>query len=143
MYIVKSLEIRRVAYSHFEDVIHAIRHEVFIKEQHVPKKLEFDKNDRIATHILGFIEKRPVATGRIAPDGKIGRMAVLKEFRNQGIGGKILESLIEIGKEKGMKEFYLSAQSHAIPFYERYGFTVEGQTYKEAGIDHKLMKRKT
>jgi len=89
--------------------------------------------------VVAFTNAQPVATGRISPDGKIGRMAVLRTYRKKGIGLKMLQRLIAIGRRKGLKKMYLSSQCHAIPFYEREGFKAQGPVYEEAGIDHRLM----
>jgi predicted GNAT family N-acyltransferase len=82
-----------------------------------------------------------VATGRLLPDGHIGRMAVLKEWRNRGIGGRMLEALIQRARERGDAEVALSAQVHAVPFYLANGFVPEGDEYLEAGIRHQAMRR--
>jgi len=137
-----NLKIKEVSYKSFRELIHKVRYAVFVVEQNIPPELEFDDQDPMSVHVLALIDAAPVATGRLAPDGKIGRMAVLKNFREKGIGGKILSKLIEIGREKGIDQFYLSAQFHAISFYEKMGFIAEGPTYLEAGIDHCLMRRK-
>ena len=77
-----------------------------------------------------------MATGRLLPDGHIGRMAVLKDWRNRGIGGLMLQKLIERAKARGDREVALSAQVHAVPFYRAHGFVAEGSEYLEAGIRH-------
>ena len=137
-----SIEIKEVAYTESKEFIHQVRKRVFIIEQKVPPELEFDEADPVSTHVVAFIDARPVATGRISRDGRIGRMAVLKSFRKKGIGQKILQKLIEIGHRNGLKKLYLSSQCHAIPFYEKAGFTAQGPVYEEAGIDHRLMERR-
>lgn len=141
MIVLESIEIKKVSYSESKEFIHQVRNSVFIVEQNVPVELEFDEKDPISSHVVAFLSHHPIATGRITPDGKIGRMAVLKPFRKNGIGKKILNRLLNIGKESSLKKFYLSAQCHAIPFYEKMGFIAEGPLYKEAGIDHRLMKK--
>jgi predicted GNAT family N-acyltransferase len=82
-----------------------------------------------------------VATGRLLPDGHIGRMAVLKQWRARGIGGLMLTRLLERAKERGHSEVALSAQIHAVPFYRAHGFVEEGAEYLEAGIRHQAMRR--
>ena len=76
------------------------------------------------------------------PDGHIGRMAVLKDWRGRGVGGAILEALIAAARERGDEEAALSAQTHALEFYRRHGFVEEGEVYPDAGIPHQLMRRK-
>ena len=59
--------------------------------------------------------------------------------RGRGVGRAILEALIDVGLAAGRSEFVLSAQCHAIAFYEKSGFVAEGPVYEEAGIDHRRM----
>src|SRR5262245_46063725 len=99
-----------------------IRLEVFVHEQKVPAEMEMDEMDAKCVHALAFDGDRAVGTGRLLPDGHIGRMAVLKELRGQGVGGAILAKLMETAKSRGDREIVLSAQVHAVRFYEAYGF---------------------
>jgi predicted GNAT family N-acyltransferase len=119
----------------------AIRFEVFVEEQGVPAEMEMDALDAKCLHAVGFIEEKAVATGRLLPDGHIGRMAVLKPWRGRGIGGAILERLIEAARSRGDREIALSSQVHATAFYRRYGFEPRGEVYEEAGIPHQAMVR--
>jgi predicted GNAT family N-acyltransferase len=81
----------------------------------------------------------PIATARFFTDGKIGRMAVLKEWRKQGIGRAMLEEIIKHATTSGRHRLHLSAQQSAIPFYEKSGFCCQGDPYYEAGILHQDM----
>jgi predicted GNAT family N-acyltransferase len=118
-----------------------IRFTVFCEEQGVPRAIELDEHDRVSIHAVVFEGKTPVATGRLLPDGHIGRMAVLKSWRNRGVGGLMLQKLIERAKARGDREVALSAQVHAVPFYRAHGFVEEGAEYVEAGIRHQAMRR--
>ena len=118
-----------------------IRLAVFVEEQRVPPEIEMDDKDAVCVHALAYARGRPVGTGRLLPDGHIGRMAVLKENRSLGVGGAILERLVEEARRRGMKEVVLSAQTHALGFYRRHGFTEEGEVFEEAGIPHQEMRR--
>jgi predicted GNAT family N-acyltransferase len=118
-----------------------IRFEVFVREQAVPAEIELDEMDAKCVHALAYEGGRAVATGRLLPDGHIGRMAVLKAFRGKGAGGAVLEKLMEAARARGDREVVLSAQVHAMPFYEAYGFKAFGQVYEEAGIPHRDMRR--
>ena len=122
------------------DAIYAVRKTVFIIEQAVPEEIEVDDHDPVARHVLAFLDGRPVGTGRITQDGRIGRMAVLAECRGRGVGRAILDALIDIGQRAGAPRLFLSAQCHAIPFYEKSGFVAAGPVYQEAGIDHRHME---
>lgn len=119
-----------------------IRFAVFVGEQGVPREIELDDMDAHCVHALFFEGNRPVGTGRLLPDGHIGRMAVLKEWRGRGIGGLILDKLIERARARGDREVALSAQVHAVAFYRAHGFAEEGGEYLEAGIRHQRMRKK-
>ena len=119
-----------------------IRLNVFVEEQRVPVEIEWDDMDEKSIHALAYdAAGKAVATGRLLPDGHIGRMAVLKEWRGKGVGGAILQRLIAVARQRGDKEIELFAQTHAIPFYRRYGFAESGTVFEEAGIPHQAMKR--
>jgi predicted GNAT family N-acyltransferase len=119
-----------------------IREAVFVAEQGVSREIELDDWDERCEHALAYDGYgRAIGTGRLLPDGHIGRMAVLRESRGQGVGGRVLEALIECARERGMRCVALNAQTHAAPFYARYGFIVAGETFMEAGIPHVAMER--
>ena len=118
-----------------------IRMQVFVEEQRVPAEIEMDDNDAASVHALAYVQGRAVGTGRLLPDGHIGRMAVLKESRSLGVGGAILEHLVQEARRRGMREVVLSAQTHALGFYRKHGFREFGDVYEEAGIAHQDMRR--
>ena len=118
-----------------------VRREVFIDEQLVPEELEWDKDDATCIHALVTdIRNTPIATGRIKPDGHIGRMAVLKNYRHSGIGSAVLKELLKCAISQHFKHVYLHAQTTAIPFYEKQGFKVSSEEFMDAGIPHKTMR---
>jgi predicted GNAT family N-acyltransferase len=119
----------------------AVRYEVFIIEQGIPIELEWDDIDGICIHAVVYDEhKQPIGTGRLLPDGHIGRMAVRKAMRRIGIGGAILTSLMQHAKNRGDKAVILNAQNHAESFYAHHGFNREGAEFIEAAIPHILMR---
>ena len=118
-----------------------VRLVVFVEEQRVPAELEMDERDAGCVHAIAFDGARAVGTGRLLPDGHIGRMAVLKAFRGQGVGGEILEALVEAARRRGEREIVLSAQTHALAFYRAHGFEAFGAEYEEAGLPHQDMRR--
>ncbi len=119
-----------------------VRETVFVQEQGVPAELERDSFDAVSRHALARrADRTVVGTGRLLPDGHIGRMAVLREARGQGVGGRILTALIDEARRLGMHEVLLNAQVSAEGFYRRHGFVPEGDTFLEAGIVHRAMRR--
>jgi len=114
-----------------------VREKVFVIEQQIPLEMEMDKSDEFCIHAVASDGAgKPIGTGRLLPDGHIGRMAVLASARGTGIGGQLLQSLMQAAKERGDKRVVLSAQIQVEGFYVRYGFKVIGEEYVEAGIKH-------
>ena len=119
-----------------------VRRAVFIDEQQVPEELEWDEYDETCQHILVTDENdQAIATGRIKPDGHIGRMAVLKPHRKSGVGSAVLNALLHHAKKTGLQRVYLHAQTTAIPFYIKHGFVVCSEEFIDAGIPHKTMEK--
>ena len=119
-----------------------VREQVFVREQGVPLELEMDEHDPHCDHALAQAADGSVlGTGRLLPDGHIGRMAVLKEWRGQGVGALLLQALVEQARRRGHARARLNAQTHAAGFYRRLGFEVSGPEFIEAGIPHVAMQR--
>lgn len=119
-----------------------IRVDVFVIEQGVPIELEWDEGDEVSLHAVAYDESgQAVATGRLLPDGHIGRMAVQQSVRGKGIGSQVLNALLAEAVREGHAELVLHAQLHAWKFYERHGFIAEGEIFMEAGIQHRRMRR--
>ena len=125
------------------DLLRAIRQRVFVEEQQVPESLEWDADDREAQHFLAVNAKgEAVGCARLLPNGYCGRMAVLADWRHQGVGRALLEAVVAAAKARGFSMLKLSAQRQASEFYKRYGFQTIGNEYLEAGIIHIAMQRK-
>jgi predicted GNAT family N-acyltransferase len=119
-----------------------IRELVFVHEQGVPLALEMDDQDAHCDHALALsADGSTVGTGRLLPDGHIGRMAVLKEWRGEGVGAMLLQALIERARQRGDASVRLNAQTYVTGFYRRFGFEVSGAEFIEAGIPHVAMQR--
>jgi predicted GNAT family N-acyltransferase len=98
--------------------------------------------DAQCIHAVAFdVDDKPIGTGRLLPDGHIGRMAVVKEWRRRGIGAEILEALMAEARKRGHKEVIVSAQLQAAEFYREHGFVAEGKVYPEADILHQQMRK--
>jgi predicted GNAT family N-acyltransferase len=134
------LEIRLLDWPAAQAQAKRIRFEVFVEEQRVPAEIELDEHDAQCLHALAFADARAVGTGRLLPDGHIGRMAVLKDWRGRGAGRAILRALIDAARRRGDGEVLLSAQVHALGFYRAEGFEPQGPVYEEAGIPHQAMR---
>ncbi|MEZ5770774.1 MAG: GNAT family N-acetyltransferase [Defluviimonas denitrificans] len=123
----------------------ALRRTVFIEEQNVPEADEVDGRDAGAVHLLARVEGRAVGTARLlvsGDSGKIGRVCVLAEMRGKGIGARLIEAAVrEFAANPAIGKVKLSAQINALSFYERLGFTAEGDEYLDAGIVHRDMFR--
>ncbi len=122
--------------------IRVIRETVFIHEQGVPVELEWDGLDSSCAHVLAWNDRgEAIGTARMQPSGTIGRMAVLKDWRGRGIGRALLETLLDLAMRQGLPRVTLSAQTHAIGFYQRAGFHTVGEPFMDAGIPHRKMER--
>lgn len=135
------LELRTADWSRDRDTLRALREQVFIVEQQVPRDIEWDGRDEDALHVLGTLDGVPIAYGRLLPEGKIGRMAVLAPHRGHGYGAAVLQALVDAARDQGLTEVFLHAQQHAADFYRRAGFEPEGEPFAEAGIPHIAMRR--
>ena len=135
------LEIRLLDWPAAQADAKPIRFEVFVDEQRVPAEIELDEHDASCIHALAYSGGKAVGTGRLLPDGHIGRMAVLKAWRGRGAGRALLRALMDAARRRGDREVLLSAQVHAAGFYRAEGFEPEGPVYEEAGIPHQSMRR--
>jgi len=133
--------IKKTCWEDNKNHLRGIRRAVFIKEQNVPENLEWDEFDEICEHILVMNKNIPIACGRIKPNGHIGRMAVLKNYRNMKIGTDILKALTSIAIEKDLKKIFLHAQSVAVPFYEKQNFKICSEEFMDASIPHRTMEK--
>jgi len=125
-----------------KDIAGPIRFAIFVGEQNVPPGIELDDRDAECVHAVAYdADGTAIGTGRLLPDGHIGRMAVIKEKRRQGVGDDILDALIGEARKRGHKEVVVSAQLQAADFYRSHGFVEDGKVYKEAGILHEDMRK--
>ncbi|MND99643.1 putative N-acetyltransferase YjcF [compost metagenome] len=123
--------------------IRRIREAVFIAEQNVPPELEWDADDNTAVHFLAMEGDYAIGTARLLPDGHIGRVSVLKDWRGLKVGDALMQAVIVEAQNRDLKQQMLSAQVQATPFYERLGFKVVSEEFLEAGIPHVDMVRES
>lgn len=126
----------------------AVRQEVFVIEQKVPAELEYDEHDEHdakAVHVLAVGGDGPLGAGRLIPGeagaGLLGRLAVTRAARGLGIGVALVRAIEDQARRIGLSVVELHAQTHALGFYERLGYTAYGPEYQEAGIAHRSMRR--
>lgn len=117
-----------------------IRKQVFIIEQNIPEEEEWDDQDMISDHFVVYDQDQPIATARLLQNNSVGRVAVLKAYRGQGVGRMIMLEVIRQAHQQDRKFLQLSSQVHAISFYEKLGFSIQGDAYDECGIPHIKMQ---
>ena len=113
-----------------------IRKLVFISEQNIPEQDEWDDQDAISQHFVVYDQNQPIATARLLANNSVGRVAVLKAYRGQGIGRLIMLEIIAYAQAQKRPSLQLSSQVHAVSFYEKLGFSIQGDEYDECGIPH-------
>jgi predicted GNAT family N-acyltransferase len=111
-------------------------------EQRVPVELEHDEFDAVSLHALAIDSNTGLAlgTGRLLPDGHIGRRAVRREARGAGVGSMLLQALMREAQQRGDTAVVLHAQLTALGFYQRHGYAAEGAVFMDAGIEHIAMR---
>ena len=134
-------KVKTAAWPDDQSTLKAIRFEVFVEEQKVPAESEIDEHDSVSIHAIAWTDGKACGCGRLLPDGHIGRMAVRKPYRSLGVGALILQHLIERARQRGDREVVLSAQTHAMGFYEKFGFVVVGGEYLDCNIPHRDMRK--
>jgi predicted GNAT family N-acyltransferase len=133
--------VRLGSWEQFGAQARAVRLAVFVDEQSVPAELEIDRFDPVCVHALVLhADGGVLGTGRLLPDGHIGRIAVRREARSQGIGAAIVRELMTAASRRGDPQVELSSQLHAEGFYRRLGFERVGQPYEDVGIPHVTMR---
>lgn len=134
------IRVELVDWAHAEPLTRPIRETVFIHEQAVPMDLEWDGLDPQCAHVLAWNDLGDaIGTARMQTNGTIGRMAVLRDWRGRGVGRVRLNRLLDLAATRGLARVTLSAQTHAIGFYEKAGFQVIGEPFMDADIPHRKM----
>ncbi|MEJ2691996.1 MAG: GNAT family N-acetyltransferase [Candidatus Thiodiazotropha sp.] len=121
-------------------LLRQVREAVFVEEQGVPLEMEWDDDDTMAYHLLALDSaQNPIGTARLLGSGQIGRMAVLAQWRNRGVGSALLAHLLERAEATGLHKLFLHAQTGAEAFYAKAGFSPTGKVFYEADIPHRKM----
>ena len=135
-----SIEIKQIDNPTELEEAFTIRKQVFCIEQNVSEEIEMDEFDEVATHILAYINGKPIGTARwrfTADGAKMERFAVLKEARGKGVGEALVNYTLDQLKDNDF--IYLNAQESVIKFYEKFGFVAVENRFYEANIPHKKM----
>ena len=139
----RGFQVEAVEYARQRDDLLRVRETVFVQEQQVPLEEERDALDPLCSHVLARDDAgQPIGTGRLTPEHRIGRMAVLREWRGRGVGDALLVALLEQARLQRWPELTLNAQVSAESFYARHGFVPYGPRFHEAGIEHQAMRRR-
>lgn len=133
---INHLQIQQVTWAQAEPQLREVRTVVFIEEQLVTPEFEWDEVDASAVHLLALDEHQAVGCLRIINHQKVGRMAVLKALRGNGVGMALLQEAILLCSQYGSKSVTLSAQTHAIGFYQKAGFVQISDEYCDVNIPH-------
>ncbi len=138
---MSDVRITKANWTNDKSELQAIRHAVFVIEQNVPQTLEWDDKDEASSHFLAFVDDVPAGCARLVHENKIGRMAILPQYRGYGLGLKLLEFIKEHAQSKGTKALELSAQCQASQFYFSAGYSAFSTPYDDANIPHIDMRR--
>ena len=138
-----NLKVEIVKWIDEDESLTMIRQKVFIEEQNVTSQLEWDGMDEEAIHFLAFKNEKAIGCARafvIKNHMQLGRMAVLKKYRREGVGTALIEKAITTAKLNQLSAIYISAQCQAINFYKKFGFEITSDIYLDAEITHRDMK---
>ncbi len=140
--MTEAFRVRPADWSREQAALIELRTRVFVDEQGVPPEIEIDGLDPGCVHVLAeTADGRIIGTGRLLPEGRIGRLAVERAWRGRGVGRALLETLVACAAQQGFATVELHAQTRAIGFYEAAGFRAEGPEFDDAGIPHRRMTR--
>jgi predicted GNAT family N-acyltransferase len=132
--------VRVASWHHDRAALKLVREAVFIREQGISVELEWDGLDAECIHVLAADAMlHPIGTARLLPDGIVGRMAVIKEWRRQGVGSALMKQLLDEARDRQIRQVTLNAQVYVAALYRKFGFQAVGEEFMEAGIPHLRM----
>jgi predicted GNAT family N-acyltransferase len=123
----------------------ALREQVFCGEQGVSFEADQDGRDPEATHIVAVEDGVVIGTCRLLFRGRmarLGRLAVVRDRRGDGIGAAILHEADAVALAHGAEAISLHAQTYAQTLYEQAGYDEHGPTFVEEGIEHVAMEKR-
>ena len=117
-----------------------LRERVFVCEWRIPRHSEFDELDTVSDHVLISDESgQDIATGRITPDGEIGRIAVVSHHRGKEIYDKLYSTLLQIAKQKHMDDVFVQIELAGVGHFQEKGFQAVGGVFMDSGIPRQKM----
>lgn len=130
-----SVSISRVDWELAAPLLKTVREKVFVCEWRIPKRIEFDRNDSSAYHMLicDDITQEPVATGRLLPSGEISRIAVLMGYRKNELDKQVLKGLLNIARELALNEVFINCPINKVEYFLKNNFEIKGSVFMEAG----------
>ncbi|TYK66728.1 GNAT family N-acetyltransferase [Colwellia echini] len=136
-----SYSISQVKWQQAAPLLKNIREKVFVCERRIPKKIEFDKGDRTAYHMLvcDDTNQEPIATGRISPQGEISRIAVVMGHRSNKVDKFIMQGLFSIAHELSLKEVFITSPLEKVDYFTQFDFRTVGSVYMIAGMPKQRM----
>jgi radical SAM protein (TIGR04043 family)/putative N-acetyltransferase (TIGR04045 family) len=127
----------------FLEAAHAIRHEVFVREQRLFRETDRDERDRDSIHIVARRGSRCVGTVRITPQGDgvwLGsRLAVRRGMRGT-VGTRLVVKAEEEVARRGGRLFLAYIQPPRVPFFRRCGWRSIETVPDYCGSPHVLMQ---
>jgi len=136
-----SFSTSRVEWDLAAPLLKKVREKVFICEWRIPKKIEFDRKDKNAFHMLVCDDstQEPIATGRILASGEISRIAVMMKYRKDCIDKVILKGLMSIAKDLEINEVFIYSPLESVNYFQKQNFSINGTVFMEAGIPRQRM----
>ncbi len=133
------MEVRQAASEDEVAAALALRSRVFCGEQGVSFEADQDGRDPEATHIVAVDDGDVIGTCRLlfrGPVARLGRLAVERERRGDGVAARILREADRVAADAGADSIALHAQTYALALYEAAGYREHGPTLVEAGSEH-------
>lgn len=125
--------------------VERLRCDVFVTEQKITlPELDDDDLGAIQVYLLNSANTIAVAACRIyQKDGEwqLGRVAVAKSMRHQGLATKMIRAVHSFLQKRGVKKISCHAQLTAVLLYQKLGYQKEGPVFLEGGIRHVLMSK--
>jgi predicted GNAT family N-acyltransferase len=135
------VRIELLTWGEAEPIAAPLRFAIFVEEKQADG-IELDDLDKDCVHAVAYDDAgKAIATARLLPDGQVGRMVVMKDWRRRGVGAALLEALIQEARKRGLSEVRLSAPLQALEFYRSQGFVADGKIQQVDGVLRQAMRK--